>query len=176
MQSSSNDLRDRTSICFNKEGPDRGLSIFVTHSPYSFIWYWFWPQIPSDIGDDTVAINIDVLLPRVNSKIETFTTCLPMFSQNFGDLRQYLSFGQFSLQGSHRLIHSTVCDHLNVHMKCEDNWITLFQFLQASQILVTNVLSSIQGSFNVTQSLSLESMRGYLQQRKNIFLVSYFFF
>jgi len=125
MQSSSKDIGDRTSICFNKEGPNRGLSIFI----------------PSDIGDDdNLTIDIYVLLPRVNSTIDTFTTNLPLFSQKFDDLRQYLSFGQFSLGGSHRLINST--------------------YLQASQIVVTNVLSSIQGSFNVTQSLSLESIRG----------------
>jgi len=65
-----------------------------------------------------------------------------MFSQDldFGDSPQYLSFNQFYLQGSHRFINST--------------------HLHASQISVTNVLSSIQGSFNVTQSLSLESIRG----------------
>jgi hypothetical protein len=125
MQSSSKDIRDRTSICFNKEGANKGLSIFI----------------PSDIDDDdNLVIDIYVLLPRVNSKIDIFTTDLPLFSQNFGDLSQNLSFGKFSLGGSYRLINST--------------------YLHASQIVVTNYLSSIEGSFNVTQSLSLRSSIG----------------
>ena len=92
-----------------------------------------------------------------------------MFSQNFGDLHQSVNFGQFSLAGSHRPINSTVCDHLNANIKCEYHLITLFQYLRATQISVTNVLSSIHGSFNVTQSLCLESIRGYFQQHKTSF-------
>lgn len=63
-------------------------------------------------------MEITVYLPRVKFKIETFATYLPMFSQDFGDLREYLTVGQFSLEGSHRPINTTVCDHLNAHMNC----------------------------------------------------------
>ena len=68
MQSSSKDVQDRTNICFSKEGPDRGLSIFVIHSPYitlsmmliltaGSMRYWWWylnhkyfcPSTPSQI-------------------------------------------------------------------------------------------------------------------------------
>jgi len=120
---SSEDIRNWTSICFIEEGANRGLSILI----------------PNNIGGN-VNLTINVHLPRVNAYIDFFSTNLPMFSQNFGDLRHYLGFGQFSLEGSYRLINST--------------------YLNASQIVVTNVLSSIQGSFNVTQSLFLESIRG----------------
>jgi hypothetical protein len=124
MQSSSQYIQDKTTVCFNEQGPNTGLSIFI----------------PSNIDDGTLALHINVVLPQVNSTISSFTTSLPMFSQDFADLRQYLSFNQFNLQGSHRPIN---CN-----------------FLQAQQISVTNTLAHIQGSFNVTDSLYLDSIKG----------------
>jgi len=85
-------------------------------------------------------LHINVVLPQVNSTISSFTTSLPMFSQDFDDLRQFLSFGQFNLQGSHCPIN------------CKS--------LQAPQISVTNTLADIRGSFNVTDSLFLDSIKG----------------
>jgi len=124
MQSSSKYIQDQTTVCFNEQGANRGLSIFI----------------PSNIDDDSLALHINVVLPQVNSTISSFTTSLPMFSQDFDDLRQYLSFDQFNLQGSHCPIN------------CKS--------LQAPQISVTNTLAHIRGSFNVTDSLLLDSIKG----------------
>jgi len=123
MQSSSKYIQDQTAVCFNEQGANRGLSIFI----------------PSDIGG-SLALHINVVLPQVNSTISSFTTSLPMFSQDFDDLRQYLSFDQFNLQGSHCPIN------------CKS--------LQAPQISVTNTLAHIRGRFNVTDSLFLDSIKG----------------
>jgi len=124
MHSSSKDIQDQTSLCFNEEGVDRGLSIFI----------------PGNIGDGNLTFNINVVLPRVNSNIDNFVTYLPMFSQTYGDLRHFLNFNQFILEGSSRPIYC--------------------QSLQASQISVTNTLAPILGSFDVTDSLYLDSIKG----------------
>ncbi|KAF8813772.1 hypothetical protein BYT27DRAFT_7083982 [Phlegmacium glaucopus] len=123
MRSSSIYIQNQTKVCFSEGGNNRGLSIYV----------------PSNMGGENLAFNISVILPQVNSNVDNFVTNLPMFSQTYGDLRQYLSFGQFTLQGSSRPIF------------CKS--------LQALQILVTNILAPIQGSFTVADKLVLDSIK-----------------
>jgi hypothetical protein len=76
--------------------------------------------------DGTLALHIDVILPLVNSSIDSFVTSLPMFSQTFGDLRQHISFYGFTLQGSHRPINCEVRDFISKPRRCLNRFILGF--------------------------------------------------
>ncbi|KAF6760355.1 hypothetical protein DFP72DRAFT_883922 [Ephemerocybe angulata] len=88
--------------------------------------------------DDSLSLAVQVQLPTT-ATIETFLTYLPLFTQHW-DIGRGLSFGQLIIEGTNNPIS---CGNLT-----------------ASQISVKNVLAPINGAFNVTNSLSLDTVRG----------------
>jgi hypothetical protein len=64
-------------------------------------------QMPEDFaGNDHLEFQINVVLPRVKSTVDSFITYLPLFSQSFGDLRSNLAFDRFAVEGA---IHPISC-------------------------------------------------------------------
>ncbi|KAF9010510.1 hypothetical protein BDQ17DRAFT_1346349 [Cyathus striatus] len=99
--------------------------------------------LPEDFTHHTdfLTIDINVEFPKSTppSSVDTFLTYLPSFSQTFGDLRKQ-RFDQVAIEGSGRDI------------ECE--------FLRAPQITVKNLLASIKGTYNVTDTLTLDTLKG----------------
>lgn len=125
MKYSSEQLRQRTDICFSRAGANRGLSIYI----------------PKDFGDDDhLEFQIDVVLPRVKSSVDSLITYLPLFSQSFGDLRSKLNINRFAVEGA------------TFPISCK--------FIEASEIWVKNVGAPIDGTFNATAALTLDSIKG----------------
>lgn len=126
LQSSSLELRQRTTVCFSDLGDSRGLSIYI----------------PSNLtNQDILSFNIHVLLPQTSSSsINNFVTYLPLFSQSFGDFRKHGNFNQINIEGASQ------------NISC--------QFMRASQISVKNILAPIEGTFNVTDALTLDTIKG----------------
>ncbi|KAJ2922725.1 hypothetical protein H1R20_g14367, partial [Candolleomyces eurysporus] len=93
-----------------------------------------------DSPDATLSFAIQVLLP-VSVSIETFKTYLPLFSQTFGELRPQVWFDRLTIEGTNNFIS---CGKL-----------------AGSHISVKNVLANVQGSFNVTDRLTLDTVRGW---------------
>lgn len=135
LQSSSLDLRQRTTVCFSDSGDNRGLSIYI----------------PSNLtNQDILSFSIQVLLPQTSSStIDNFVTYLPLFSQYFGDFRKHGKFNQINIEGASQ------------NMSCT--------FLRASQISVKNILAPIEGTFIVTDALTLDTIEGFIDA--NITLV-----
>ncbi|PPR02398.1 hypothetical protein CVT26_011366 [Gymnopilus dilepis] len=96
--------------------------------------------VPEQLGnEDNLNLKIQVLIPG-HGAIDSLVTALPMLSQNFDDLRSQLSINEFYVEGSTRPI--------------------LCKYLQAPRILVKNVAGSVQGNFNATDSIILDSIKG----------------
>ncbi|KIK09906.1 hypothetical protein K443DRAFT_671220 [Laccaria amethystina LaAM-08-1] len=98
--------------------------------------------IPSNLtNQDVLSFNIHVLLPQTSSStIDNFVTYLPLFSQSFGDFREHGNFNQINIEGASQ------------NISC--------QFMRASQISVKNTLAPIEGTFNVTDTLTLDTIKG----------------
>ncbi|KAF8973146.1 hypothetical protein BDZ97DRAFT_1779685 [Flammula alnicola] len=97
--------------------------------------------VPQHLGvNDALALDIVVLLPQVTATVDNFVTYLPMLSQDFGDLGPHLSFNQLTLEGA-------ACP-----ITCKS--------LHASQISVKNLAALIEGTFNVTCGLTLDTVKG----------------
>ncbi|KAF9482119.1 hypothetical protein BDN70DRAFT_802046 [Pholiota conissans] len=98
-------------------------------------------NVPPELSlDDQLGFDITVLLPQVKATVDVFITYLPMLSQSFGELGPSIKFGTITLEGAARPIVS--------------------QSLQAQQISVKNVAASIEGTYNVTASLTLDTVKG----------------
>ncbi|KAF8904498.1 hypothetical protein CPB84DRAFT_1823626 [Gymnopilus junonius] len=96
--------------------------------------------VPKELGqEDNLNFRIEVLLPA-GAAVDSFVTSLPMLTQNFDDFRPHFSANEFYIEGMGRPI---TC-----------------KFLQAPRILVKNVAGPIQGSFNVTDAIILDSVKG----------------
>ncbi|KDR75236.1 hypothetical protein GALMADRAFT_157094 [Galerina marginata CBS 339.88] len=125
VQFSSQEVQQKTNVCFSRTGSNRGISIFV----------------PSNLRVvDRFDLRIGILLPRVKSTVDNFVVILPMLTQNFDDLHPYPSFDNVNIEGAVRPI------------TCE--------FLQAAQISIQNLAAPIKGTFNVTDSITLDSIKG----------------
>lgn len=98
--------------------------------------------IPSNLTtQDILSFNIHVSLPQTSSStIDNFVTYLPLFSQSFGDFRKHGKFNQINIEGASQ------------NISC--------QFMRASQISVKNKLAPIEGTFNVTDTLTLDTIKG----------------
>ncbi|TEB38290.1 hypothetical protein FA13DRAFT_1705247 [Coprinellus micaceus] len=90
-------------------------------------------------ADESLSITIELLLPS-SSSIDTFLTYLPLFTQQYGDLGRSVSFNRLVIEGTNNMIS---CGNLS-----------------GAQIYVKNVLASIKGTFNVTNKLALDTVRG----------------
>ncbi|KAJ6500095.1 hypothetical protein C8R47DRAFT_281389 [Mycena vitilis] len=90
---------------------------------------------------DVLAFDVRLLFPRTHlvNSID-LVTYLPMFHQSFGYLAPKVPFEIINIAGAGVAI---VCDHLS-----------------ASKIAVKNSYAPISGSFNVTQSLTLDNIAG----------------
>ncbi|TFY81353.1 hypothetical protein EWM64_g2664 [Hericium alpestre] len=98
-------------------------------------------MIPEDIRpSDILGIEIAVLLPQTEPHLylEDFSTYLPSFEQAFGDLAPHMQFGRLTLDGPSS----------NVSIKS----------VRASTISIRTSSADISGTFNVTDSLSLDTV------------------
>jgi len=77
---------------------------------------WNILQIPRDLNDnDHLEFQIQVVLPRIKSTVETFITYLPLLSQSFGDLHSNLTFNQFAVEGAIQPISCKVWLFIQLH-------------------------------------------------------------
>ncbi|PPQ77196.1 hypothetical protein CVT25_011042 [Psilocybe cyanescens] len=99
--------------------------------------------VPAKLAkNDHLDFKINVVLPQAGASFDKFITYLPMISQQFDDFGALPSplFNQLSIEGAVRPI---TC-----------------KFLSASKILVKNLGSSIEGAFDVTSAITLDSVKG----------------
>ncbi|PFH53806.1 hypothetical protein AMATHDRAFT_1032 [Amanita thiersii Skay4041] len=99
--------------------------------------------VPANLTDsEDLAFNIQILLPQNSSPypIPSLITYLPMFGQYLGPLSHRITFRTVSIFGSNRDI---IC-----------------KSLQAPVISVKNTRAGITGDFNVSQSLTLDTVNG----------------
>ena len=76
------------------------LSTYVLHI-LNDDWYWALLQIPKEFNNgDHLEFQINVVLPRAKSTVDSFMTYLPLFYQSFGDLRSKLVFNRFAVEGA----------------------------------------------------------------------------
>jgi hypothetical protein len=103
----------------------------------------FSVYMPRNLSEtDYLTFDIRVLFPQ-SPKLLTatnFVTYLPMFGQYFGPISGSMRISSYNIAGAGVEI---VCDQL-----------------QADKILVRNSFAPISGSFNVTQSLTLDNVEG----------------
>ncbi|KAI0958825.1 hypothetical protein AcV7_004531 [Taiwanofungus camphoratus] len=96
--------------------------------------------VPSNLSEsDTLIFNITFLFPQTLSlHVSEFLTWLPHFTQWFTNLTPYVTFDKVTLGGpmSEVIVGS----------------------IQASSALVKSALAEIQGNFNVSESLILETV------------------
>ncbi|KAF5370636.1 hypothetical protein D9758_001903 [Tetrapyrgos nigripes] len=86
---------ENSHICFNDDGSDRGLSVYI---PSNFS------------GSESLTINVFLLFPQTTVlSLNNLVTYLPMFSQRIGALAPRVSFDQVEIEGSSMDIH---CDSL----------------------------------------------------------------
>ncbi|CCM01497.1 uncharacterized protein FIBRA_03551 [Fibroporia radiculosa] len=95
--------------------------------------------VPTDISEDeTLSFNVTFLFPQAPSlHISQFTTRLPIFTQRFSDL-SYIDFDMVTIAGPKSDVH--------------------VEAMNASSLTVTTALAEIEGSFNVSRSLVLETI------------------
>jgi len=100
---------------------------------------------------DVLAFDVRLLFPKTLTVVvhDDLVTYLPMFHQSFGALSQGVRFGTINIAGAGVDI---TCDHL-----------------QADKIAVKNSYASISGSFNVTQSLSLDNIAGSITTNATLY-------
>ncbi|KAF4620425.1 hypothetical protein D9613_000396 [Agrocybe pediades] len=95
---------------------------------------------PNLTAGDYLNLNIKVALPQTDFRVNNFVTYLPMLRQTFYKLYEDAYFDHFGLEGAGSPI------------SCK--------YLQASQISIKNIGASIEGAFNVTNALSLDTVKG----------------
>ncbi|KAJ3568857.1 hypothetical protein NP233_g5439 [Leucocoprinus birnbaumii] len=126
LQTTSKALQDRTLVCYDDIGEDRGLAIFI----------------PSNIrGTDSISMDIHVAFPpyAATGRIANFNVYLPVFTQTFSDLSQ-INFQSVYIEGGNRPINVT-----NIQAPC---------------ISVKSTLGDISGTYNASESLVLDTIRG----------------
>ncbi|KAF9568062.1 hypothetical protein CPC08DRAFT_625944 [Agrocybe pediades] len=98
-------------------------------------------NVPANLtAGDYLNLNIKVALPQTDFRVNNFVTYLPMLRQTFYKLYEDAYFDHFGLEGAGSPI------------SCK--------YLQASQISIKNIGASIEGAFNVTNALSLDTVKG----------------
>ncbi|KAJ6587135.1 hypothetical protein DFH09DRAFT_1028302 [Mycena vulgaris] len=108
--------------------------------------------IPQDLGPtDLLAFDIRLLFPQSSRPImvSNFITYLPMFHQSFGYLSPAVCFQSVNIAGAGLDI---ICDSL-----------------RANKIAVRTSFASISGTFNVSQSLKLDSIGGSLYTNATLY-------
>ncbi|KAJ3513317.1 hypothetical protein NLJ89_g3017 [Agrocybe chaxingu] len=96
--------------------------------------------VPDTLGiGDLLTFNILVLLPQRKASIDQFLVYLPLLEHRIGYVQKQIEVTQFTLEGAAR------------PMSCE--------FLQACQVTFKNIMGSISGSFNVSNSLTLDTIK-----------------
>ena len=83
---------------------------------------------------------------------------LPLFSQTFGDMTHNVWFNEIAIEGTDSPIHCRVCLISHSTVKSSDT----AQGLAASEISVKNALAPIEGCFNATESLTLDTVQGWV--------------
>ncbi|PCH43785.1 hypothetical protein WOLCODRAFT_122605 [Wolfiporia cocos MD-104 SS10] len=96
--------------------------------------------VPSNLtSNDTLVFNMTFLFPQVPSlQISEFMTMLPHFDQYFTDLSPYVVFDKVSLGGPRSRVE--------------------VGNMEATTLAVKTALAAIEGSFNVSDSLVLETV------------------
>ncbi|KAH9485186.1 hypothetical protein JR316_0002093 [Psilocybe cubensis] len=99
-------------------------------------------SVPAKLAKgDFLDLQIDVVLPQNAPPIDRFFTYLPMISQQFHDFNSSSpTFNHINIEGAVRPI---TC-----------------KLLKASTIMVKNLASTIEGVFDVTSTISLDSVKG----------------
>ncbi|CAA7261668.1 unnamed protein product [Cyclocybe aegerita] len=96
--------------------------------------------VPDTLGvGDLLTFNVLALLPQRKASIDQFLVYLPLLEHRIGYVQKQIEVTQFTLEGAAR------------PMSCE--------FLQACQITFKNIMGSITGSFNVSNSLTLDTIK-----------------
>ncbi|KAK7472680.1 hypothetical protein VKT23_000793 [Stygiomarasmius scandens] len=95
LSSSASQFYQHSLICFDDEGSNRGLSIYI----------------PSNLTElDSLSLNVTLLFPQASSlALHNLVTYLPMFSQRIGFLAPDIGFDKVELEGAGMDIH---CDSL----------------------------------------------------------------
>ncbi|KAA1476038.1 hypothetical protein DENSPDRAFT_932751 [Dentipellis sp. KUC8613] len=97
--------------------------------------------IPKDISpSDKLSIDVSLLLPKTTPPlvIDQFSTYLPAFEQTVGDLAPYVSFSELGLEGPMSNIS--------------------ISSVKASTAYIQASGGEISGTFNITESLSLDTI------------------
>lgn len=103
-------------------------------------------KVPQTLArNDSIDMDIQVVLPQMNTQMDSFVTFLPMLSQNFSDLvsAPVPSFKQFSIEGAVRPI------------SCKVHFQVIIDFIQS----LTSIYPVLKGSTNISQKHCLVSRR-----------------
>ncbi|KAG2150535.1 hypothetical protein DEU56DRAFT_729003 [Suillus clintonianus] len=136
MQASNVDLFDRTLVCFALSNNATGLAIYI---PDNMTW------------NDQLLFNVTLLYPRssVTSRVDSFATYLPLFTQTFGDFGDYVNFEKVSIEGP---VSKIFVDSLEAH-----------------QILVETSLEPIFGQFSASRSLFVSTIQAPINVNISLF-------
>lgn len=159
MQTSTRALQTSTLVCYTDIGPNRGLSIFVRLRenpiyPADFV------QLPNNMTQiETISMDVHVVFPPALSPsitIPNFNVYLPLFTQTFQDLKA-VNFDSVNIEGSIRPIDVMVCF---ASARTPSIVLTPVQGIQAPRISVKNMLADISGTFNASESLCIDTIKG----------------
>jgi hypothetical protein len=98
-------------------------------------------QVPGKLsGSDLLQFNITLLFPHTShpSTVDRLSTWLPGFTQSFDNMDKQLTFSKATIEGP--------SSKVNVG------------YLQANNLLVQTSSAEIQGSFQVNESLTLDTV------------------
>ncbi|KAG2015451.1 hypothetical protein CC2G_008724 [Coprinopsis cinerea AmutBmut pab1-1] len=97
---------------------------------------------PKSVNEtDSITVAIQVLLPQA-STIDDFVTYLPSLSQHFGDLSA-VKLGHVGIEGAAAPL--------------------MFEFLQASQISIKNILAPVSGTLASTELIMFDVLQGEIR-------------
>ena len=105
MQSSSQSVFDRSFVCFAVADNFTDLSLYVclpsSHQLFHQLLTFF--QVPADLAPtDSILYNVTLLFPQslIPSRVDSFTTVLPLFDQQFSSFDGNVIFDKVSITGS----------------------------------------------------------------------------
>ncbi|KIY44449.1 hypothetical protein FISHEDRAFT_51378, partial [Fistulina hepatica ATCC 64428] len=140
LQSSGDDLRNRTHICFNDFGANRGLTIYT----------------PPLVLNESLSFDIQLLYPSsYTTDCANFATYLPLFAQTFQALSPGITYDTMSIYGAEANIS---CDSLWGRSISVDNSLASISgtFNATERLKLDTIGGPITGNVTLTNNVNIQ--------------------